>query len=314
MRIFCTILRMNETNPPTFIHRSLRLRPEERLRVTVEDPQRDSIAHDHLFHEIAYIRSGFTDHQTARGVERLSAGTLIIIRPQVWHGYVNCRGLAVVNCLFNSSVLFQLMPLLVDAPEITNLLRSQSSSIAHATPTVLHLDKKHRQKIELLLSCMLHEQKRKGRAWQSACTADLLHLLAQINRLIKPLTHSALSPATDAAILTAAHHIEAHYTQNVSLAALSAMTGLSKGHLSRHFSARMGMGIIDYQHRLRVEEACRLLRLTDLSITQIAARTGYAEIAYFSRCFRQLMGISARDYRRGRYATDSGRPKPSQTE
>lgn len=303
MLFFCTMLRMIKHGKPYLIRRSLRLRPEDRLLLTVENPQKDSGVHDHLFHEIAYIRSGSAEHHTASGIQRIGPGTLIIIRPQVWHAYVNCQKFSVVNCLFNSFLLYQLLPLLTDSPNMTALLRAQPRPPADLSPSVTHVPSKHRAEIEHLLGRIQHEQTHRRAAWQSASTACLLQILVLTARLYKGSTEvDASSPATETAVLAAAHHIEAHLKDSVSLSALAAMTGLSKGHLSRHFSARMGMGIVDYQHRLRIEEACRLLRLTDLSITQIAMRAGYAEIAYFSRCFRKIMGISARDYRHGHHA------------
>lgn len=302
MPLFCTILRMGSIIQPSIIRRSLRLSQQERLRVTMEDPQKDSEAHDHLFHEIAFIASGHAEHHTATGVERICAGDLIVIRPQIWHAYLKCRRFAVINCLFNSPLLYQLLPLLADAPQMTDLLRARQHDLASSAPVVIHTHTRDRAEIHALLRRMLREQNRRRRAWQASCTADLLQLLVLITRLFKPNTRQPVSTATDSAILSAAHYIEAHFTDAISLASLAAQAGVSKGHLSRYFSSRMGLGVVDYQHRLRIEEACRLLRLTDFSITQIAIRTGYSEVAYFSRCFRKMIGISAREYRRGQYA------------
>jgi AraC-like DNA-binding protein len=58
------------------------------------------------------------------------------------------------------------------------------------------------------------------------------------------------------------------------------------------------MGIVEFVHRTRAEEACRLLRMTEDPVGRIASRVGYDEIAYFSRCFRGQIGQSPRAYRR----------------
>jgi transcriptional regulator GlxA family with amidase domain len=100
-------------------------------------------------------------------------------------------------------------------------------------------------------------------------------------------------------VLHAAHHIETHVAEPLTLQSLAQRAGVSGAHLSRSFKKRMGMGVVDYMHRLRTEEACRLLRLTELPITAIALRLGYGEIAYFSRCFKVYTGQSPRAYRAG---------------
>lgn len=263
----------------------------------------DSGIHDHLFNEIAYVSRGEADHCTCSGTERIAAGTLIIIRPQMWHGYAKCSpDMIVTNCLFSPPLLQQLIPLMEDGPQTTNLFRMKSPDPVHTPPTAMHIKDEPRLVIEQILSRMREEQAHKRYAWRSACSAALLELLILISRQYEPPMQSNMSATTETAVLQAAHWIETHLDENVSLPLLASITDMSEGHLSRHFSARMGMGVVDYQHQLRIEEACRLLRLTNMSITDIAVRSGYLETAYFSRCFKKIMGISAREYRKGKGA------------
>ena len=147
---------------------------------------------------------------------------------------------------------------------------------------------------------MIAEQREKRNGWQTAATAALLDLLVMVARLNQHRdvpTSSPLSDRTQQAVLDAASHLEANFTQNATLEELSERVGLSPAHLSRSFSQRMGMGIVQYLHRTRTEEACRLLRFTDESIARIAGKVGYDEISYFSRRFREQVGASPREYR-----------------
>ncbi|MBI4026160.1 MAG: helix-turn-helix transcriptional regulator [Verrucomicrobia bacterium] len=104
-----------------------------------------------------------------------------------------------------------------------------------------------------------------------------------------------------------ANFIEAHYSEAIKLNALAQMVHVSPSYLSRMFSRRMGMGIIDYLHHIRIEEACRILRHADEPISRVAMLVGYAEIAYFARRFRRDVGLCARQYRlrnRGDFSPD----------
>jgi AraC-like DNA-binding protein len=49
----------------------------------------------------------------------------------------------------------------------------------------------------------------------------------------------------------------------------------------------------------RTHEAKRLLAKTDLTVRQVAARTGFADPAYFCRFFRRETGVSPGAFRRG---------------
>mgnify|MGYP001117186623 CR=1 FL=1 len=53
-------------------------------------------------------------------------------------------------------------------------------------------------------------------------------------------------------------------------------------------------------HKSRLEEGSRLLRDTDLPITEIALRCGYTDHSAFSRQFRALTSLSPSQYREGR--------------
>jgi transcriptional regulator GlxA family with amidase domain len=147
---------------------------------------------------------------------------------------------------------------------------------------------------------MRDEQTGREGGWQAAAAASLLDLLVLVARLRRETAHEPpveLSDRADRAVLDTVAHLEAHYDGAPRLADLARRVRISPGHLSRCFGQRMGMGVIDFVHRLRTEEACRLLRWTDAAVGEIASRVGYAEVAYFSRCFSKHMGQSPSEYR-----------------
>jgi len=84
----------------------------------------------------------------------------------------------------------------------------------------------------------------------------------------------------------------------MELESLANRVHLSPSYLSRSFSKKMAMGIIQYVHHLRIEEACRLLRFTEKPVARIAGLVGYEEVAYFNRRFKEQLGQSPRDYRK----------------
>ena len=52
-------------------------------------------------------------------------------------------------------------------------------------------------------------------------------------------------------------------------------------------------------NRVRIEHVCRFLRDSDLSLDQIAARTGFAKSQYMLEVFRKATGVTPGNYRRG---------------
>lgn len=264
------------------------------------DPHVDTPAHDHLFLEIALVEQGEAQHQTASGTAVVSAGQVVIIRPGVWHGYLHCRNMVVTNCLISSSLLHMLLPLLQQIPAADALFRRRGSQrLSEESPVVLTPPRWAFARLREAMGTMMREQHAQDSAWQAANVGQLLQILALVVRCAEVVDRRpALPEATARAVQAAAALVERQYTTEVHLDDLARAVAISPAHLSRSFKRHMGMGLVDYCHHLRVEEACRLLRLTDLSVSAIATRVGYNEIAYFSRCFRRRMSRSPIEYRR----------------
>lgn len=256
--------------------------------------------HDHIFHELVFIESGGVEHHTAAGVQKLRPGDVIVIRPQVWHAYHQPRDLTIINCLIGGQLMQRLGTLLTKVEGAFELYRRRLPEPRRTPPVVLHAGPAERAMLLARLQGIITEQHQRRNGWEAAAIAALLDLLVGIVRLTGP--HPAdpaprLPHHSEQAVLDVATHLEKHFTEAVHLEVLAARVDLSPAHLSRSFSKRMGMGLVEYVHRLRTEEACRLLQCTPDPISDIATRVGYDEIAYFSRCFRAQTGQSPRQYR-----------------
>jgi AraC-like DNA-binding protein len=79
---------------------------------------------------------------------------------------------------------------------------------------------------------------------------------------------------------------------------LATSAGVSITHYSGLFRRHTGFAPIDFLIRLRVQQSCRLLDTTAMSVSDIANRVGYEDPYYFTRCFRRVMGCAPRQYRR----------------
>lgn len=89
-----------------------------------------------------------------------------------------------------------------------------------------------------------------------------------------------------------------HFTGDLSLELLEERLHLSRYYISHLFSHRLCIRFNDYVNSLRISEACRLLRATSESVTDIAARVGFNTLRTFNRSFVKQMGQSPSEYRR----------------
>jgi signal transduction histidine kinase/AraC-like DNA-binding protein len=84
----------------------------------------------------------------------------------------------------------------------------------------------------------------------------------------------------------------------LSRAVIAAHVAVSESYLTRTFRRDLGIAPWEYLTRYRIEQAKALLRVTNLTVTEIAHQVGYNDSAYFSRVFHQETGRSPLAFRR----------------
>jgi AraC family transcriptional regulator len=94
--------------------------------------------------------------------------------------------------------------------------------------------------------------------------------------------------------------MDAHMAESFSLATLAGIAGMSEFHFNRLFRRAVGMPPSQYQIKLRIDAARRLLRETKISVATISNDVGYSNPSHFAQLFRKETGLSPSDYRRHR--------------
>jgi len=92
-------------------------------------------------------------------------------------------------------------------------------------------------------------------------------------------------------------YVQENLAEPPSIQALARHWGYSRFHFTRLFTAQFGLPPQAYILNARLALAKELLRETELSIAQVAARTGFQSMARFSNGFRERTGLSPSAYR-----------------
>ena len=99
-------------------------------------------------------------------------------------------------------------------------------------------------------------------------------------------------------LLKSISYIHEHYPADIKLAALAKMEALSEAHYRMLFKQHTGLPPVQYIMQVRIDAAASLLINSRRSIREIAALSGYPDVYYFGRVFKEKMGISPGKYRR----------------
>lgn len=102
-------------------------------------------------------------------------------------------------------------------------------------------------------------------------------------------------------ITTTVRYMYRHLDQELKLEDLAEELQLSKSYINASFKKYTGRAPIDFFINLKMQEACKLLKATELYICEIGQKLGYDDPYYFSRIFKKVIGVSPKEYRNGSY-------------
>jgi AraC family transcriptional regulator len=100
-------------------------------------------------------------------------------------------------------------------------------------------------------------------------------------------------------VRTVMDYLEVHLADKTSVAELAALLDLSRFHFIRAFKKTVGMSPHKFILNRRIERARELLTDQDLSVGEVAERTGFNGPAQLTRVFRQIVGTTPTAFRRG---------------
>jgi len=91
--------------------------------------------------------------------------------------------------------------------------------------------------------------------------------------------------------------ISYNWYKKISLDEISAAAHLSPSYSSAIFKKTVGISITDYITDIRISRASEMLKFSSESVAEIAEKTGFCDIFYFSRTFKKIKGMSPVQYR-----------------
>jgi AraC-like DNA-binding protein len=227
---------------------------------------------------IVYLLAGSGRYQDASRQQRVRAGDLIVIFPEIGHQYGPGEGehWSEFYVVFDGPVF--------DTWRQAGLL-SPAQPVLRAEPI-----EEWRARLELAL--------------RSPRPLTVPGRMAEICRFLQVLTEMLAPRATEPAaapeppwLTRACALLEQQLEQEIDLRGVASAVGLPYETFRKRFQQQIGMAPARYRATRRIDAACALLQQPDLSVRTIATRLGFSDEFHFSRRFKQITGLSPREFR-----------------
>jgi signal transduction histidine kinase/DNA-binding LacI/PurR family transcriptional regulator/AraC-like DNA-binding protein len=120
--------------------------------------------------------------------------------------------------------------------------------------------------------------------------------LAQISTALE--RKRRLSADAQRLVRLAMLYIHENYAEAITRADIARHVNITEDYLTFCFRQELGTTPIKYLQRYRVHQAKKLLKETNLSVTEIAMSVGFSDSGYFSRIFHRETGLPPEAFRR----------------
>ena len=134
------------------------------------------------------------------------------------------------------------------------------------------------------------------------------HLYLFIDSLVRSSTSTQISKGNslrDFYIKEAFSYIEQNFQNDISVEDIAACCGLNRSYFGKIFHENTGKSPQEFLISYRMTKAAELLKLTQLSIADIGNAVGYPNQLHFSRAFKNIYGVSPRQWRNENASTRS---------
>ena len=273
-------------------------------RVTVETVYSPETAlsqlHLHDFVEVSIVMAGRGIHRTYDECAECSAGDTFIIRAGVPHAYFAAEDgecPTVCNLVFDPADLFEGEAADPNHPRYCYGIFREDPLTVYVMLTSRTLED-----VDKTLTRMEKELDRRRTEWEMAVKSYLINLLITMGRYASHREQSEDTPRPKERllVLSVIRAVMARYGEReLTLEGIAEENYISASYLSRIFRRVTGEGFGEYLRRVRLEQACRLLRGTELPNEQIVYACGLRDVPTFYRQFKSHVGMTPNTYRQG---------------
>lgn len=262
--------------------------------VMIQASQIDTPEHSHNFLEFCYILSGEIMHTIGGVTSILKNDDFFIIDIDTPHKFTKLQNseCQLINIMFRPSVIDHTLS---DKSNIREVFASPKIGF-YSKDDCSFVNGTYHDSSNIIKSLALDMKKEFAEmqfGYEQKLKCSLISILIHTVRRFYPNLSSEASGMHE--IIS---YINQHYNEHLTLEKLGAKFNMNPSYLCTKLKKSMGYSFIQYLQKIRIANACRLLSLTDMRISEICTAVGYDDIKHFEKIFRKHTTDNPLSYRK----------------
>jgi AraC-like DNA-binding protein len=253
--------------------------------------------HAHEFIEMVLVIGGVGTHVYGSCAYPIARGDLFVISSERTHSYAGPRELEVLLFLFDEAHFVERFPALPRLSGYQGFFHLEPSLRAkHRRLGKLRLDEPELSRCIALAETIVEEKRSRREGYALRSSSLFASMLVEVCRaFVADETHASRELRRLGDLMSV---IEERLDEPWSLEGLASLVHVSRSTLIRYFRRATGKTPVQYLTDVRLSKARSLLSSTDLSVCEIARRSGFAEGNYLARTFKARTKLTPTEFRR----------------
>jgi len=254
--------------------RVINLESAEHIRIRKKKISDPVSMHLHSFYELEMVLSGSGQQNLNGTVYPLGPDSVYFLTPIDFHAVMPDGDMEIVNISFDETLLSAQLRLLFMNRRDNFIFADQSGTLRHTVELLQQEQDRHDEYSEIcrrdLLEVLLYTvARRKGRGYAGS---------TQVHRSMQYLFR--------------------HFREDISLETVAAQSGYTPNYFSTLFHEITGERFVDFLGNLRLNYCKMLLLSTDLSVSEVAEKSGFGSASAMYRRLYKATGLSPTQYRK----------------
>lgn len=249
--------------------------------------------HWHSEVEFVFIEKGTAEFLVGSGRYVLTEGTGIFINSQVIHRFEASESVIIPNIVFFPSLL---------SAEDSLIYRKYIQPLLDSSVECLIFSPEVPWQKEVLKNLLLVFDVQDTESIGEIKTVELLlkiwETVYENANISESIPVAKATAHTQAQLQIMMQYIHKNYAEHITLADIAQTVSVSKSSALNIFNKYLRISPVSYLINYRLKRAAKLLASTDSSIYSIASNTGFENVGYFCRSFKELFGVTPSEYRK----------------